>query len=160
MSYTSGNTNGTLELGGTGFGYSNTKLCYPVQLYFDLFSNSLLIANAGANNIVQWNIGANNWTLVAGNSSGIPGITSDRLSQATGAIFDPMGNLYVADRNNHRIQFFYNGQFNGTTIAGILGVNSSNMTTLNMPWSITFDNQLNLYVTDAYNHRIQKFFRL
>ena len=72
---------------------------------------------------------------------------------------DPMGNLYVADRNNHRIQFFLNGQLNGTTIAGITSTSGNNSTTLSQPRSVKLDSQLNLYVADASNHRIQKFLR-
>ncbi len=70
-----------------------------------------------------------------------------------------MGNMYVADRNNQRIQFFYNGQLDGTIIAGITGVSGSNSNTLFAPWSLRLDSQLNLYMTDSNNHRIQKFMR-
>jgi len=87
------------------------------------------------------------------------GTTPARFNVPTEAIFDPMGNLYVADRNNNRIQFFYTGQLNGTTLAGITGVNGTNATTLAAPWSLRLDSQLNLYVADTCNHRIQKFLR-
>jgi len=74
-------------------------------------------------------------------------------------MLDPMGNMYVADQYNQRIQFFYSGQSDGVTIAGITSVASTNSNTLNSPTSLTLDNQLNLYVADTYNHRIQKFVR-
>ena len=70
-----------------------------------------------------------------------------------------MGNLYVADRNNHRIQLFMNGQLEGITIAGITSTIGSNSTLLTVPWSVALDNQLNLYVADSANHRVQKFLR-
>jgi hypothetical protein len=69
-----------------------------------------------------------------------------------------MGNLYVADRDNHRIQFFLVGQSNGTTIAGITGISGTNSTLLNVPRSLALDNQLNLYVVDTSNHRIQNLY--
>ena len=67
-----------------------------------------------------------------------------------------MGNVYVADTGNHRVQFYFAGQSNGTTIAGT-GISGTNATSLNSPWSLALDSQLNLYVADTNNHRIQKF---
>ena len=159
MSYAPGTLNGTLLLGGNGSGFNNTQLRFPVGLHYDSLTNSLIIANILAHNIVRYTFGNNYWTLVAGNSSGYSGSNSNSLFEPPDMTLDPMGNLYIADRNNHRIQLFYNGQFNGTTIAGITGVSNDNATTLNWPWSVKLDRQLNLYVADAYNHRIQKFLR-
>ena len=68
-----------------------------------------------------------------------------------------MGNMYVADKDNYRIQLFMAGQSEGITIAGVTNVFGNNSTLLYQPWSIRLDNQLNLYVADFYNHRIQKF---
>lgn len=155
MSYAPGSNNGTLVFGGVGPGPSNTQLNSPVGLFFDSVSNSLVIVNHLAFNIVRYVLEETNWTLLAGN-----GVTmSTSFAGATEAVLDPMGNLYVCDRNNYRIQFFQAGQMNATTIAGIMGVNGSNSTTLNWPWSLRLDNQLNLYVADTNNHRIQTFLR-
>ena len=151
--------NGTLVFGGTGQGLSNTQLDNPVGLYFDSFTDSLVIANHFANNILRYVLGATNWTLVAGDVNGSSGANSTQLYHPVDMTFDPMGNMYVADRENHRIQFFYDGQLDGTTIAGFTGVHDGNATTLNRPWAVRLDSQLNLYVADAYNHRIQKFLR-
>jgi len=159
MSYVVGNNSGTLVFGFNGGGNNNTQLHVPRGLHFDILTNSLVIANFGAQKIVRYVLGSTFWTLIAGDISGASGTTPTRFSAPTEAIFDPMENLYVADRNNHRIQFFYAGQLNATTIAGITGVNGTNATTLAVPWSIRLDSQLNLYVADAFNHRIQKFLR-
>jgi len=43
------------------------------------------------------------------------------------------------------------------TIAGFTGVNGSNVSLLSFPCGIALDSQLNLYVSDYSNHRIQKF---
>lgn len=76
-------------------------------------------------------------------------------------VLDPMGNIYVAvaDTLNHRIQWFMNGQIQAITMAGITNTSSSNPTQLNSPYTVRLDNQLNLYVVDTGNHRIQKFER-
>jgi len=161
MSYVLGNNSGTLVFGvtGGGAGNSNTRLYWPIGLQFDILTNSLVIANTAANNIVRYVLGSTFWTLIAGDISGTAGTTPAQFYNPIGTTFDPMGNLYVADRNNNRIQFFYAGLLNATTIAGITGVNGTNATTLTAPWSVRLDSQLNLYVADAYNHRIQKFLR-
>ena len=70
-----------------------------------------------------------------------------------------MGNIYVADSNNHRIQMFLANQSNDTTIAGVTDVLGTNSTHLKIPYWLTLDNQLNLYVSDTFNHRVQKFLR-
>ena len=159
MSYALGANNGSLLFGGNGSGTSNTQLSFPRGLHFDSFSNTVIVANANANNIVQFVLGANTWTLAAGYINGTSGATSTSFSGPQEVTLDPMGNMYVADRYNHRIQFFYANQLNATTIAGITNVTGTNSTTLNKPRSVRLDNQLNLYVADTSNHRIQKFLR-
>ena len=104
-------------------------------------------------------LGASDWILVAGDNSGISGNTSTLLFNPRDVTLDPMGNMYVVDRTNHRIQLYMAGESSAQTIAAVTGINGSNATLLNVPRSVEIDNQLNLYVTDEYNHRIQKFIR-
>ncbi|CAF1373129.1 unnamed protein product, partial [Rotaria sordida] len=118
MRFFPSNSSGTLVAGGNGNGINNTQLSTPQAVYFDSLSNSLLIANTGAHNIVRWVLGASNWTLVAGSIDGSNGTSSTRLYSASDVTLDPMGNIYIVDRRNHRIQFFPVGESNGTTIAG------------------------------------------
>ncbi|CAF1363586.1 unnamed protein product, partial [Rotaria magnacalcarata] len=66
MSYASGASVGTMAAGGNGFGTSYTQLEYSVGLYFDSLTNSLVVANSAAHNIVRWILGDNSWTQVAG----------------------------------------------------------------------------------------------
>ncbi|CAF0738062.1 unnamed protein product [Rotaria sordida] len=157
MRYLSGVSSGTVIAGGNGAGLSITQLSNPIGLCFDSSTNSLLIANYGANNIVRWTIGAQNWTFVAGNLNGSSGMTSNELNQPTDVILDSMGNIYVVDMGNNRIQFFSYDQSNGTTIAGVTASNGNDSILLNNPYSVALDNQFNLYVADTYNHRVQKF---
>jgi len=157
--YTSGATSGILVADGNGNGTNNAQLNLPVGIHFDSPSNSLFVANYASNNVVQWVLGANSWMLVAGSINGSTGSSPSLLNRPTGVTTDPMGNIYVADKTNQRIQFFYAGQSNGTTIAGGAGFGSVNNTFLYFPSQVKLDNQLNLYVTDQLNHRAQKFLR-
>ncbi|CAF4324046.1 unnamed protein product, partial [Adineta steineri] len=120
-------------------------------------TNSLLIANAQTNCIVRWVLGASSWTLVIGSPTGLSGNTSTLLNQPIGITLDPMGNIYVADSGNHRIQFFFAGQSNGITIAGVTGSPGISQSQLFSPYWVIVDNQLNLYVSDTFNNRVQFF---
>lgn len=55
--------------------------------------------------------------------------------------------------------FFRAGELNASTIAGISTQSGSDSVRLNGPLSVGLDSQLNLYVADTVNDRIQKFMR-
>ncbi|CAF0928736.1 unnamed protein product [Rotaria sordida] len=156
MKYLSNSTSGTVVAGNNGQGMGTTQLNYPLGVYFDSSSNSLLIVNYGAHNVVRWVLGASSWTLVVGNT-GVSGSTSTLLFTPFDVTCDSMNNVYVADSGNHRLQFFFAGQSNGTTVAGITGTMGSTSTLLNQPTSIVVDAQFNIYVVDYANSRIQEF---
>ena len=147
----------TIVAGGNGSGVLNTQLSSPIGLTFDLSSNSLYIANSGTHTIVRWVVGANTWTLVAGNPAGGYGSTPTLLYTPLGITLDPFGNIYVADYLNSRIQLFAPGKVNGTTIAGITSTPGNLPNLLYYPYSVALDSNFNLYVADTANQRIQKF---
>ena len=159
MTYAKNATNGTVMFGGQGAGINRTQLRAPLGIYLDYVSNSLLIANFAANNVVRWIRSEREWILMAGDINGVPNSTLTSLTWVADTIFDPIGNMYVADRGNQRIQLFMSGKYVGQTIAGVTGVSGINASLLGGPWSLKLDNQLNLYVADTDNHRIQKFLR-
>jgi hypothetical protein len=159
MSWVPGASTGTLFGGGTGGGNSIIQVNTPSGIYFDSPSNSLIITNYDGNTAIRWVIGIGSWTIVGGNITGVSGNSSTQLYRPEGLTVDPMGNVYVADTYNNRIQLFLNGQSNGITIAGNTSIPGNTSTLLNMPYGVALDSQLNLYVTDTYNHRIQKFLR-
>jgi sugar lactone lactonase YvrE len=156
ISYPFGAVAGIVVAGGNGQGTLNNQLNEPTGLYFDVSSNSFYVANSDAHNIVRWVVNASTWTLIAGSDNGQIGATSTMLYYPTDVTFDYMGNMYVADNFNNRIQLFLSGQVNGTTIAGITGVSASTTNTLDAPQSVTLDSNLNLYVVDTGNSRVQK----
>ena len=156
MKYTSNATSGVVVAGGNGPGLTVTQLYHPVGLHLDVGSNSLFIANFGAHTVVRWILGASSWILVAG-VSGTSGSTSTLLYHPGDVALDFMGNVYVADTYNHRIQFFLAGDTNGTNIAGVTGVAGNVAHQLNLPFGVTVDVDLNVYVADYNNHRVQQF---
>lgn len=159
MSYLPTSSSGTVVAGGNGQENSGTQLNRPFGVYFDSSTNSLIIVNSGANNIVRWVLGTDSWTLVAGSGDGISGSDSNLLNAPKMVTFDIWGNMYVVDTGNHRVQLFAPKQTAGITIAGVSGVPGNSSDLLNEPWGVALDTNWNLYVSDRFNHRIQKFLR-
>jgi hypothetical protein len=69
---------------------------------------------------------------------------------------DGSGNVYVADKNNHRIQKFNSSGVYKSTI-GVTGVSGPDNSHFFLPFGVAVDGSANVYVADTYNHRIQKF---
>lgn len=157
MRFTIGSLVGTLVIGGNGKGLNNTQLSYPRGLHFDSSTKSLLIVNNGANNVVRWTLNSSFWTLFTGRSDGQCGTWVNELCYPTSVTMDLLGNVYIADEGNQRIQFFMVGQSAGTTIAGTVNSFGSTSNLLHIPTGIVVDEQFNLYVADRNNSRVQKF---
>jgi DNA-binding beta-propeller fold protein YncE len=127
---------GRVIAGGNGAGAGIAQLLYPFGLIYDSISNSLLIPNYDIGTIVWWTVGDSQWSPLIGNASapGGKGNTSLLLNRPVGITMDPMGNIYVADSDNHRVQFFSAGQSSGTTILGITGVSGLAANELDTPY--------------------------
>lgn len=158
MHYLFNATSGIKVAGGNTCGYNYTLLNYFWGMYVDFVTQRFIVANSYGRNVIQWPFGANNWTQLAG-TLGVSGATSTTFIEPSDVTLDPMSNIYVADQNAHRIQFFWAGESNGTAIAGVTSISGNNATLLNVPSSLILDNQLNMYVVDRWNHRVQKFLR-
>ncbi|CAF1478371.1 unnamed protein product [Adineta steineri] len=79
-----------------------------------------------------------------------------QLSNPLGVIVDHLGNVYVADRDNHRIMRWCKGSKEGSIVVGGNG-EGKQPNQFNYPATLSFDVHGNLYVVDHNNHRIQKF---
>jgi sugar lactone lactonase YvrE len=139
--WTSNGTNGTIAMYVPGN-------CYG--LFVDIYNN-IYCSPFGFNHVMKRSFtdDANTSTIIAGNST--IGSTPNLLNGPRGIWVDIKLNLYVADCNNHRIQFFQSGQLNATTLAG----NGANGTiTLLYPSTVVLDADGNLFIADTFNNRI------
>ncbi|MFD7668401.1 NHL repeat-containing protein [Streptomyces sp. NPDC059788] len=141
-----------------------TRLHYPHALTVDR-SGNLYIADHH-NHRIRKVTPNGNITTVAGNgeagyvSDGGPAI-STRLYHPMGLVVDGDGNLYIADRYNHRVRKVTpNGII--TTVAGngtagyVSDGGPAIGTRLHYPWGLALDEAGSLYIGDGHNHRIRK----
>jgi hypothetical protein len=83
------------------------------------------------------------------------------LSQAEGVAVDKLGNIYVADADDHRVRRIApDGNIQtiaGTGIAGMSGDGGpGNAALLNHPYGVAVDSNGNLYIADLGNARVRK----
>ena len=84
---------------------------------------------------------------------GVTGVDEGNFTHPDSVAADSMGNVYVADTDNNRIQKFDSkGKF--VTKWGSHGPSDGQFRT---PNGIAVDSKGNIYVADTYNDRIQKF---
>ena len=113
--------------------------------------------------LLSWGVQAQTIQTVAGSGLGPEGApaTSIALNSPQATAMDSAGNLYIADRGNHRIRKVdTNGTI--TTVAGngTWGFGGDNgpatSAQLNNPQGAALDSTGNLYIADTSNHRIRK----
>ena len=90
-------------------------------------------------------------TTVAG--SGVPG--SSALIWPTDVVLDGNGYLYIVEYNGHRV--VASGPNGFRCIIACTGVAGSDANQLSQPYTLSFDSHGNLFVTDSWNSRVQKF---
>lgn len=128
-------------------------------LYYDEANQILYISNHDSYSVTQWYIGDYEPRNIYAGIPGRAGNSSAQFFYQDGITLDKYGNLYVADSQNNRIQFFCPNAVFAQTIAGT-GASGHGATELNDPSDVVLDADLNLYVSDTFNGRVQKFMRI
>src|SRR4029079_10309806 len=87
------------------------------------------------------------------------GGSDTQFSSPRGLAFAPDGTFYVADSRNHRIQHFNADGKMINTWGSFADVSAGDAPggMLNEPWGVAVGPDGFLYVSDTWNHRIQKF---
>jgi DNA-binding beta-propeller fold protein YncE/4-amino-4-deoxy-L-arabinose transferase-like glycosyltransferase len=90
---------------------------------------------------------------------GSPGSQPGQLQKPRGIAIAPDGSLYVADSGNHRIQHIaVDGQvLHSWGIFSDIAAGQAPGGSFNEPWGVAIGKDGSVYVTDTWNHRVQKF---
>ncbi|MBK9316292.1 MAG: HYR domain-containing protein [Acidobacteria bacterium] len=151
---------------GDGGQASVARFNRPTGLAVDAQDN-LYVADSGNNRVRRIDTTTGVITNFAGNGgSGYGGdgvgATLTSLNNPAGIIFDTQGNLYIADRNNHRVRKIDGSTglistLAGNGTAGFGGDNgSASAAQLNLPSDVATDAQGNVFIADTNNHRIRQ----
>ncbi|CAF1426792.1 unnamed protein product [Adineta steineri] len=133
---------------GTGTGGSTTStLNAPCDIFVDNNLN-LYVADNFNNRIQKFTSGQLNGTTVPTGT-----IT---LFHPTGIVLDFDGYLFIVDQSNARL--IGSGPYGYRCIAACSGSYGSSSSQLYYPYSLSFDSYGNIFVSDLFNNRIQKFF--
>ncbi|MES2513866.1 MAG: T9SS type A sorting domain-containing protein [Bacteroidota bacterium] len=142
---------------------TNAKLNLPSTLTFDNLGN-MYIVDAGNGAIRKVTTAGIISTVVGTGVNGYSGdggaATSAKLNFPCGIYIDSNGDIYIADRNNHRIRKVNTSgiisTYAGTGTSGFSGDGAAAISAkLDMPNGITFDLSGTAYIADAYNNRIR-----
>ncbi len=163
--------NGRADFSGDGSIATAASLKSPTRVAIDGAGN-LYIADYENHRIRKVDAATGLITTVAGN--GIGGFSGDggtataaELASPSGVAIDGVGNLYIADTNNHRIRKVdaTSGLISTVAGTGATGFTSGSFSgdggaataaNLNYPADITVDVAGNLYIADTNNFRIRK----
>lgn len=155
--------NGTAAYTGDGGAASSASLNRPKGLLVDS-SGKVYISDA-ANHRIRMVSTAGVITTVAGN--GTVGYGGDgaqavdaSLNYPQGLAMDAAGNLYVADRDNHRVRKIApDGVISTVAGTGVRGYSGDGMpatrSLLDYPTGVALDSLGNLYIADTFNSRIR-----
>ena len=141
------NTVTTVAGNGTG-GFLPNMLQGPWGIFVDT-NFTLYVADFDNSRIQRFSPDDWNGTTVAGS---VPTIV---LSYPTCVILDADGFLFIVDNDNNRI--VASDSYGFRCLVGCLKTPGNASDQLYYPWILSFDSYGNMFVTDRYNHRVQKF---
>ena len=154
-------TNGTLVAGlaTAAAGNDNQSLNWPFGLFLDECHSSLYVVDNKNHRIQKFNLNGSRIgvTVAGGNGAGS---AANQLNNPISLVVSQIdGAMYIADRNNNRVQkWLFNATF-GITVAGSsTGIAGNSSYLLNWPFDVKLaSGDAYLYVSDYRNHRIQRF---
>ncbi len=143
----------TIVAGTNTSGSEPDMLNQPHGIFVDI-NLGLYVADYGNDRIQQFPLGQSYGITVAGILSANTTVT---LNGPTGIVLDGDSYLFIVDSGNNRI--VGSGPDGFRCLAGCDG-NGSASNQLSQPFSLSFDTDGNMFVTDRLNDRIQKFILL
>ncbi len=143
---------------------TTAQLNTPRALALDAEGN-ILVADFNNQRIRKLTPGANITTIAGTGSAGFSGdggpATAAQLQSPSGVTVDSQNSVYIADYGNHRIRkLSATGivtTYAGTGTAAFSG-DGGNATAvhLNGPWGVAVNSARDVFIADAFNHRIRR----
>ncbi len=143
------------------------KFDTPCDVVIDPAGAFLIVSDSVNNRVRIVNISAS----ALSNVYGVPSVPAGEVRTVTSAMASPCGiaiendatpDLFVADRDQHRIARIAYSDGTVTTVAGVLGTpsyggdgGSATSAFLNVPEGVCLDSAGNLYIADTGNHAIR-----
>ena len=151
-------TPGEMIVAGTSANFR--QVLFPGAI-FVMADGTFYVADRALNRILKFPPGADSTTrgMVVAGGAGAGGSSGNALNEPVSIFVTADGSMYVSDLGNNRIQKFPPGSDSTTAATTVAGGNGpgSDPTQLNNPDWIWIDDAGDLYVSDNFNHRIQKF---
>ena len=104
----------------TSVGANSDQLNLPWHLVL-VWPNILYASEWGNNRVQKFILGSSQGETVAGQSNGLVGSNLTQFNRVHGIVVDEYENIYAADVENHRIQFWSKDKSTITTIVGTTG---------------------------------------
>ncbi len=146
-----GATTGTVVAGGNGYGFGANQFKQPLGIFISP-KGDLYVADNNNSRVQKFPAGStiatNGITVAGGNSNGSK---ANQLNTPSGIYVDENDTVYVADRNNSRIQKWAPGATSGVTVI------SGNAFQLWFPTAIARDAAGNFYINDPLKGIIRRY---
>lgn len=137
-----------------GYGSGSNDLDLPLGIFIEPKTQILYVAD-GHNNRIQKRYPNGQVETAAGQADGTGGSSPSTLANPVHAVADEKENVYVADWENQRIQFWEKGAKSGKIVAGD-GNRGTAWNEFSYPSRVILDSNGSLIVADTQNERITK----
>jgi sugar lactone lactonase YvrE len=145
----------TVVAGGNGSGNALNQLDNP-QGVFVTSNGDVYVADYGNHRVVRWSPGASAGVVVAG-ATGQAGSALNRLHGPLDVFVDQIGQMFIADEQNHRVMRWAPNATSGVLVAGSTGQVGSALNQLHSPVRVFVSNSGLLYVSDISNNRVMRY---
>lgn len=156
--------NGISGFSGDGGPSAAAMISFPYALIYDSHGN-LYLSDSGNNRVRKINSKGIITTVAGNGTAGYSGdggpATAASLNGPRGLAFDAAGTLYISDTNNNVVRSVSTTGIiqtiagNGT--AGFSGDGGPAVAaSMDQPFGVVLDHSGNLYIADAFNHRVRK----